>query len=152
MLIFISRLLDMYAHVSVSAREGNNRLDYPFVNNTRPMRVLAYRKEPFMSCEHGRVQLMEDFDITLQLFLKGYENAVISEYAHDQAGTQAAGGCSDYRTKEMHEKNVRKIVKMYSGLAKLREKHNKTGGEFGHRMEATIYWKKALAQGQEKWL
>lgn len=143
MLILVSRMLDLYAHVAISAREGNNRLDFPYVTCSRPLRALAYRKKEFDACVHGRVAIMEDFDVTLQLIKRGYENAVITEYSQVQPVTQAYGGCSDYRTKELHEKNVKLMAKLHPGIIKLRQKENKTGGDFGSRLEATIYWQKA---------
>ena len=57
-----------YAHVGVSAREGNNRVESLSVENTRYMRVLGYNLEEFPSdVEWGRTRVMEDFDIALQL-------------------------------------------------------------------------------------
>lgn len=150
MLIWVSRLLDMHAHVAISAREGNNRLDFPYITNSRPLRALAYRKAPFLKCVHGRVAVMEDFDVTLQLLSMGYQNAVITEYAQDQPGTQAPGGCSDYRTHALQAANVHKMVKLHPGLVKSRLKENKTGGGFGSRVEATIYWEKAHKQAMEE--
>lgn len=153
MLTFVSRLLDDFAHVAISARGGNNQLKgYPFVTNKRPLRALAYRKREFIKAKHGRVQIMEDFDVTLQLIGMGYQNAVLVQYAQDQPMTQMAGGCSDYRTHELHERNVRLMAKLHPGIVKLRQKENKTGGEFGSRLEATIYWEKAHAQAMEELL
>lgn len=150
MLDAVNRLLDTYAHVAVSARGGNNQLkDFPFVTNKRPLRVLAYRRDAFLKATHGRVTIMEDFDVTLQLIAMGYQNAVLVQYAQDQPGTQEAGGCSDYRTHKLHEQNVRRMAVLHPGLVKLRQKENKTGGEFGSRLEATIYWEKAYAQAMK---
>lgn len=144
MIGWISDKLVHYAHCSISAREGNNRLEYPGVECSRPLRALAYQTKLFNELEHGRVDIMEDFDITLQLLRLGYPNYVLSSWAQDQKGTQVTGGCSDYRTKELHEENVRKLAILHPGFVKTRQKHNKTGGEFGNRLEATIYWKKAF--------
>ncbi len=149
MLMTVSRMLDLYAHVSVSARGGNNQLVYPSVECKRPLRALAYRRKPFLKCEHGRVQIMEDFDVTLQLIAMGYPNLVITEYAQDQPMTQAPGGCSDYRTHALHEKNVHLMHKLHGDICKVRDKENKTGGEFGSRVELTIYWDKARKQALE---
>lgn len=149
MLVLVARTLDHYAHCSISAREGNNRLDFPWVTNSRPLRALAYRKKEFLRCKHGRVAIMEDFDVTLQLLRNGYQNCVITEFAQDQPGTQAPGGCSDYRTHAVHEQNVRRMATLHPGLVKLRQKENKTGGEFGSRLEATIFWEKAWKQAME---
>lgn len=149
MLNLISDSLRKYVHVAVSAREGNNRLPYEGLENARPLRALAYRKREFLEVEHGRVKIMEDFDVSLQLIKKGYKNLVISQWTHSQRQTQMAGGCSDYRTKELHAAEVEKFASLHPGLVKLRQKVNKTGGDFGHRLEATIYWQKAYRQTKE---
>lgn len=143
MLLDVATYLNHYAHVAISARQGNNRLDYPGVECSRPLRALAYQKEEFLKCIHGRVKIMEDFDITLQLLKRGHKNFVISKWSQDQIQTQMQGGCSDYRTKQLHEDNVKLFAEFNSPFVKLKQKKNKTGGEFGERLEAIIYWKKA---------
>jgi hypothetical protein len=150
MLKDIEAALDKYAHTSVSAREGNNRLPYEGVECSRPLRVLAYRTEEFLKLEHGRVKIMEDFDVTLQLLRKGFKNFVIAKWSQGQLQTQMAGGCSDYRTLELHETNVKKFAQLHDGFVKLRQKINKSGGEFGTRLEATIYWTKAWQSSQQR--
>lgn len=145
MLAKVEAYLDKYAHVGISARQANNQMDLPAEYSVRCIRALAYRTHEFNRCVHGRVNIMEDFDVTLQLLAKGYPNAVLTYWAQDQAQTQAKGGCSDYRSHKLHENNVRKMAALWGdGIVRLRQKQNKTGGEFGSRLEATIYWKKAL--------
>ena len=150
MLRDIASGLTHYHHLAISARQGNNQLKFPYVTNKRPLRALAYRTETFLKAEHGRVAIMEDFDVTLQLMKMGYANCVITKYAQDQQQTQLPGGCSDYRTHELHEENVRKMERMHRPFVKLVEKQNKTGGEFGKRMEAVIYWLKAWESSQKE--
>lgn len=148
----VERSLDKYVHVAISARAGNQNLPWPFELCNRPLRALAYRRKDFLACEHNRVAIMEDFDITLQLIKKGQQNKILTAWAQDQIGTQAAGGCSDYRTHQLHEENVLKMVKLHAPWVVSRLKENKGGGEFGKRTEATIYWKRLWEDVRKQWL
>lgn len=147
MLRVVDKLLDKYAHVAIRHRMAyhDKRLGYPVETCVRALRALAYRTKEFNLCSHGRVDIMEDFDVTLQLLAKGYPNAVTTHWVQDQSQTQAVGGCSDYRTHQLHQRNVRRMAALWGPeIVALREKNNKTGGEFGKRVEATIQWKRAL--------
>lgn len=137
------------AHSSVSVRQGNDRAgaggpDTLWVSNVRTLRVLAYRTDVFLRAEHGRVEVMEDFDVNLQLLRAGCGNVVTHWWAQDQRMTGEKGGCSDYRTHAVHEASARRLAELHPGLVHLRQKDNKTGGEFGRRTEVTISWKKAF--------
>jgi len=145
--------LHHYAHVGVSARQGNNNMGVGsrkslFDENTRTLRVLCYRTEEFLSVEHGRGEVMEDFDVNLQLIRKGHKNANLGWWSQDQKMTNAPGGCSTYRSHEVHERSARRLAELHHPYVQLRQKQNKTGGEFGSRTEVTIFWKKAHGSAQ----
>ena len=151
MLEDVEKALMEYAHASISARQANNNHLYevqwrgkPVKICVRALRALGFQTRYFNTCVHGRVQIMEDFDVALQLMARGLPNIELRYWAQDQAQTQARGGCSAYRTHELHEANVRKMAKLWPSIVKVRDKQNKTGGEFGSRIEATIQWKQAL--------
>ena len=147
LLLTVEHALDKFVHVAVSARQNNNNLPLPHTINHRPLRALAYRRKPFLQCGHSRVQLMEDFDVTLQLMAMGYSNCVLTSYAQDQYATQLPGGCSDYRNHASHEAAVRKLAALHAPFVTIRKKESLTNvsGEFGDRIEATIAWKKVVA-------
>lgn len=152
MIAAVEAHLDDYGHVGISAREGNNRLGVGGpelkVENTRTLRALAYRTRDFLECEHGRVPVQEDFDVNLQLLEKGIPNCNLAFWSQGQRQTNAPGGCSSYRTHEVQDAAARRLAELHPGIVRLVEKKNKSGGEFGHRTEVVISWKKAYAQGQ----
>lgn len=147
----VSEMLDQYAQVSLAAREGNNRLGLGGHNDvvecTRGMRANAFNTEEFLSLQHCRVQVMEDFDITLQLLGRGRKTAVTKYWATGQKATNTDGGCSVWRTHEIHEESARRLAELHPGVVSLRQKNNKGGGDFGQRTEVTVQWKKNYQQG-----
>lgn len=140
--------LDAVACVGISARQGNNTVGVGdsllMQANTRIIRAFMFRTEPFLKMIHGRVPFMEDFDVLLQLLENGWENRSLYYWAQDQRGTQAEGGCSLTRTHQNHEQSAVMLKELHPDVVSLRQKNNKTGGEFGQRTEVTIQWKKAL--------
>lgn len=149
---YVTDLLGAYVHVAIGARQGNNRQGYPYITVSRPLRALAYRKSYFLKAEHGRTRIMEDFDVTMQLLRMGYANAVITRWTQDQQFTQMKGGCSDYRTLEVHNENVLKFAELHKPFVRLRQANSTTVGEkeFGKRQEAVIYWRKAYESSSDK--
>jgi len=153
MLDMVEDQLDYHAHVGVSTREGNNRAGVGhWLNlvqrNTRTNRFLAYRTREFLSVKHDRVQVMEDFDVNLQLLRAGHSNVNLCYWAQGQSQTQAPGGCSAYRTHEVHEESARRLAELHAPYVRLRQKKNKTDADgFGTRTEVTIQWKRAYDEG-----
>lgn len=140
----IETQLTAYAHVSVSAREGNNRLDVPYHDNMRYMRVRAYNVGLFPNnVTVDRVNCMCDFDLNLQLLTAGLPNRVLTDFAQHHPGTQNPGGCETQRTLESHRKETQALADFWPGFVKLVQKNNKGGGEFGQRQEVVVSWAKA---------
>jgi hypothetical protein len=147
----IEHFLDIYASVGISSREGNNRAGIGRARDsnmvavaTRVMRMFGCRTKDWLEMEHNRVDVMEDFDLQLQLLRAGRGNCCLFYYANGQKMTSMAGGCSTYRSHEVQDRSARKLAELHPGFVKLRQKENKTDREgFGTRTEVTIYWKKA---------
>ncbi len=159
MLSTIDQLLDTHAMVGISSREGNNRAgvggpldDNMVALNTRIMRVFGIRVDDWLAMEHGRVEVMEDFDLTLQLLESGRTNCCLYYWANGQKMTNMPGGCSTYRTHEVQDRSARRLAELHpEGIVRLRTKQNKTDAAgLGTRTEVTIMWKKAAAIGQAR--
>lgn len=93
----------------------------------------------------------QDYFILLQCLTKGYPNRVSLRYRVRPALTQAAGGCQEYRTLDVHNDSMRKLQQFFPEFVTLKEKVAK-GGEWGGKtkLAATIQWKKAYKSSQQK--
>jgi len=139
-----------YAHVGISAREGNNRVEDLSVENTRYMRVLGYNLEAFPSTvEWNRTQVMEDFDISLQLLRKGKACKVSYYYAQGQKSSNADGGCSEWRTIDVHNAGAERLNELHPTCVKVVEKQTKTAWNGLPRKDVIVGWKKAYKEGVE---
>lgn len=146
---FIAEQLIFYAQVGVSAREGQNRWGVGprrtlVALNTRLMRIVGYQTEAFLSVEHNRVPVMEDMDVNLQLLRQGRDNLLICYWANGQRMTNAPGGCSIWRTLEVHNAAAERLAELHPGFVTTRLKTNKTDADgLGTRTEVTVQWKRA---------
>ena len=143
----IDKWLDDYAHVGVSAREGNNRVEHLSVENTRYMRVLAYNLDHFDGVEVGRVKVMEDFDINLQLLKKGLPSKVSYYYAQGQGSSNAAGGCSEWRTLDVQSEGAERLKELHPDVVSVVEKETKTAWGGAIRKDVKVQWKQAYKTG-----
>jgi hypothetical protein len=145
MLYMLEEKLTDYAHVAISAREGNNHVERDFVVCGRAMRCVGYRTKEYQSLIGlSRLPVMSDFDATLQLLCKGFANWVSYEWAQNQdGGSNADGGCSVYRTKEMLADGARKLAKLYPDYVQVAERETKGSWGGGERLDVKIQWKKA---------
>lgn len=133
--------LKSYVHAGFSARQGNNRKPPGWEKNTRMMYVLGYQPEAVRQhCELGRIETREDFDYTLQLFKKGFENIICNEICTDQK-YNAPGGASLERTKERSDEDAEKLAALHPGLVKVVYKDYAGSVK---RKEVIVQWKKAL--------
>jgi hypothetical protein len=136
-----------YVHGGILAREGANRMaDSDVVFNTRVMRVLAVDVRALLAhgIDYERCAYMEDFDVTLQLLRKGFENFVLCDWWHNQPGSNAAGGCSGTRTLEKQAAAAHKLAKLHPEFVTVVEKQTKTSWGGATRTDVRIQWKKAL--------
>lgn len=139
--------LDWFSHCAISAREGNNRVEADYADNTRMLRVLAYRTEDFVAAVHNRTPVMEDFDVTLQLLRRGLPNRVWYKFAQGQKSSNADGGCSTYRSMEMQSEAAHRLAELHPGFVRTVKKTTKTAWGGQDRTDVVISWKKAYEDG-----
>lgn len=151
MLKAMERQLDKYAHVGVLAREGGNRITDTYTECIRMMRILGYRQDivQHVGARFDRIMTKQDFDMTLQLLRAGHPNRVLCNWVHNQAGSNAAGGCSAYRTPEVMDRSAHKLAKLHPGYVKVVEKETKGAWGGGVRMDVLVQWKKAFKEAKK---
>jgi hypothetical protein len=137
--------LDEFAHVGIGSREGGNRLMGHRYFNTRLQRVLAYRTDVLQreGIRFDRLPVMEDFDVNLSLLRAGYRNVMLNWIVNDQGGSNAPGGCSQWRTLDMQAAAARKLAELHYGFVRTVEKTTKTAWGGQTRLDVRIQWKKA---------
>lgn len=158
---WIDHKLDDYAHVSISARTQNfqttsrllqhNSLELELV---RPWRIYGFRKDIILGEQldfHAglEVNTMDDFHMTLQLLELGYPNLVWFQYAHEQRGSNSAGGASTYRDLELLKVCADNLKAKHPGIVETvqRKTINSWGGTPKnpvYRTDVRIQWMKAL--------
>lgn len=138
-----------YAMVGISSREGNNRKEGEWSENTRIMRVFGIHKPSFVAagCDFTAMKVMEDFDVTLTLLTHGYKNIEINTFTNNQPGSNMDGGCKEYRTLETQKEAAFTLSAKYPGLVTPVEKETKGSWGGGVRTDVRIAWKKAYTSG-----
>lgn len=158
-------LVREFPQVGVSPRQGNNRF-YPenLVTCNRVTNFHCYDLDVIHSLGikfHDPLFpdtfTMEDFHVTLSLLEAGFQNAIITDFAWDQHGSNSKGGCSLYRNADTQALSATLLARRHPGLVRVTQKETKggwagvanaTGG--GTRTDVVISWKKAFEQGAER--
>lgn len=104
----------------------------------------------------NRVEFMEDFDAALQFLTKGYPSLCLNSHCKDDiGGSNATGGCSEYRDLVGQAAAAYEMQTMWPDLVKAVVKKptkNSTGwgGNMnGDRTDVRVQWAKAFKQGQQ---
>lgn len=143
-------LLEGYPLVGVASREGGNFNTDDFLYCTRQMRVHGVNTFKFreLGIRYDRLELMEDFDVILQLLEKGEQNCVINGFVTNQRGSNTSGGCSEYRTPEAQEVAANMLKELHPGIVQVVRKYTKTAWGGGWRHDVRVAWKRAYKNGR----
>ena len=135
--------LSTYAHCGLSSRMGNNHVEEDVKKTTRMMHSLCYHVPTAVKeIKFNRVAFREDFDYTLQLLRKGYDNIVRYDVCVAPGTYGAKGGCFDERTVEKSNAEAEKLAALHPGLVKVVDKDYKGTP----RKEVMVQWKKAFGR------
>lgn len=106
------QLMQNYAHGSIGHAlfaQTQPHLKY----NSRMLRALAYNMRLMPKDIKFRLKVMEDFDIALQLFTRGFESVSTYSLVQDQHQNNSDGGCSVYRTDEVQAKAAHDLAELW---------------------------------------
>lgn len=147
--------------VGISTRLGNNRITSAYDELNRVTRCYAINTEIFKKV--GAVFdpfpefVCEDFHLGLCFLEAGYKNRILHTFAQeDVGGSNAAGGCSLYRTAEVQRKSSLWMAENHPSV-KIKGKYCK--GSWGlqeladgrnYRVDVIVQWKQAYKPILEK--
>lgn len=147
------RLMRNHAHGSIGHRlfcQTQPTLNY----NGRMLRALAYNRK-LVGRAKFRLPVMEDFDMALQLLSQGRDAVIYNQLVQDQYATNAAGGCSLYRTPEVQANAAKLLQKTWSEFVTLvtrAPKREWSEGFGGERVDVRVNWRKAARAGGCKYV
>jgi len=141
----MSAILDEFGHAGFSSRMGNNRVESDFARTTRMMHSLGYNVKAFRAsgASFDRVHGKEDFDVTLQMMARGWDNVVVYHTCVSPGSYDAPGGCSLERTLESANRAAESLQKLHPDHVRVVEKAFKNHP----RKEVQMSWKKCFARG-----
>lgn len=122
MLDKIEQNLEVLAHVGIISKallgQSKNKPEFQneYKENTKCVRFLAYNTSLFPEgLQFGRVDIMSDYDLTLQLLKKGYPNIVLLSHCQQDPGANTKkGGCTEQRNAEKHKIERLKMIGWHS--------------------------------------
>lgn len=150
--IFTYMIDEKYVHASVCKRtEASFFLcDYRTVvrqNNIHGFNVRKLRRLKKKGVRFDRMELMEDFHVTLRLFELGYPNKVLFDYTWDQRGSNYRGGCSSYRTGEAQKRAAKRLARLHPDFVQVVRKKvvgKQSWDGMKERYDVRIAWRKAF--------
>lgn len=153
---WMDKALQKYAHATFGMRflAYDKVIDEEY--GKRAVYVLGFDVKKFHAAKVGftkdmpPMSVMEDFHATLQLLTAGHPNVLSHVWRVSPYASNKGGGCKDQRTPKHMEASAKRLVKLYPGLVKLREKKAWDGVGQATQTDVTVYWQKALKQGEQK--
>ena len=141
-----------FIHVGCDAAWNPPTRDKDYKVNSRICGNVFYdgTKLPVDKIDWTGLKIAEDYYVTLQLLTMGYQNKISLKYRVDPHETQSKGGCSTFRSLDLHNDSMKQLQQKFPSFVKLKEKVAKNSGEWSNKVKlaAVIQWKKAYQSSQ----
>lgn len=142
-------LKDGFVHASVAHPIIGSRLKGELAYNSRYYAVLGYNLTVLKKLGiKFRTKTMSDIEVALNLVSKGYPSAILTQWIIATVA-QNKGGCSVYRTSELHNRCAKKLAKHYSPFVKVKKAQSWKG--MGGRLDITASWKRLYKNAKCKY-
>lgn len=102
-------------HAGLAAKRHEDIVKKPVDYNARYNNVKWYDLSAFDPNDINWTDVLaaEDYHVEMQLILKGYDAAIIRDFAFRAAKSHSKGGCSEYRTNDVHNQSQLKLAELY---------------------------------------
>jgi len=147
---WVSMCLDKgFGIVGCSAQAGNNRFKNNFTYFGRIWAFYGINTKILNkhNIRYDQIEVMEDFNVVLDLLRYGYRSIINTEFAHNQKASNQSGGCSETRTFEIQKRSALLLAEKHKPFVKVVKKKSKNWVNMEERYDVKIYWKKAFEQG-----
>lgn len=158
--LFGYMLVDRFVHVGLAKRTESSFFlcDHRICvrqNNVHGFNVKRLRALKKKDVRFDKMELMEDFHVTLRLFELGYPNKVLFDYNWDQRGSNYRGGCSTYRTPRAQKIAAKVLHKLHPDTVEVVRKEVKSPASWQgmkKRYDVRIQWRKSYTgEEHEHW-
>jgi hypothetical protein len=137
-----------HAHVGISVRQGNNFETRPAAYIGRMFGFHGHNLDILRlipEVRWGDFVTLDDFNICLDLLVRGYPNLMTWHYAWGQKSSNSPGGCSSWRNLKNQEEAAHQLAKKFPRFVKTVVKANKSGWEgMENRTDVRIQWAQAF--------
>lgn len=143
-----AKLMQGYAHGSIG-HALFCQVSPPIKYNSRMLRALAYNVDIIPKNVRFRLQVMEDFDMELQLLTAGFSSMTYNGIVQDQHQNNSEGGCSSYRTLEVQAAAAHRLKELWPAYVNVvtRAPAREWIGMGGERTDVRVNWRAAAKAG-----
>ena len=148
---WFKKQLNNFGIAGLSMQAGNNRYSGDHIYFGRIFSVYALKISTLKkhNIRFDEMEVMEDFNVVLDLLRYGYKTIINTKFAHTQKASNQKGGCSESgRTNEVQKKSALYLAEKHSPFVNVVKKNSKNWIGMEERYDVKIFWKKAYEKGR----